>query len=113
MSAALELLSEAERRTLDRYVALLRERLGWQGVVITDDVGAAKAVSAVPVGERATRFVDAGGDIVLSAPPSTIPTMHDALTDEMADDPAFAAKVEAAATRVVDLKLRMKLATCP
>ena len=92
---------------------LLRERLGWQGVVITDDVGAAKAVSAVPVGERATRFVDAGGDIVLSAPPSTIPTMHDALTDEMADDPAFAAKVEAAATRVVDLKLRMKLATCP
>jgi beta-N-acetylhexosaminidase len=92
---------------------LLRGRLGWQGVVITDDVGAAKAVSAVPVGERATRFVDAGGDIVLSAPPSTIPTMHDALTTRMADDPAFAAKVEAAVTRVVDLKIRMKLATCP
>ena len=91
---------------------LLRGRLGWKGVVITDDVGAAKAVSAVPVGQRATRFVDAGGDIVLSAPPSTIPTMHDALTAKMADDPAFAAKVKAAATRVVDLKIRMKLATC-
>ena len=31
---------------------LLRGRLGWKGVVITDDVGAAKAVSAVPVGQR-------------------------------------------------------------
>ena len=92
---------------------LLRGRLGWKGVVITDDVGAAKAVSAVPVGQRATRFVDAGGDIVLSAPPSTIPTMHDALTAKMADDPAFAAKVKAAATRVVDLKLKVRLASCP
>jgi beta-N-acetylhexosaminidase len=92
---------------------LLRGRLGWAGVVITDDVGAAKAVAAVPVGERATRFVDAGGDIVLSAPPSTIPTMHDALTTRMAGDPAFAAKVEAAVTRVVELKIRRKLATCP
>ena len=92
---------------------LLRGRLGWKGVVITDDVGAARAVSAVPVGARATRFIDAGGDIVLSAPPWTIPTMHDALTTKMAADPAFAAKVKAAATRVVDLKIRMHLATCP
>jgi beta-N-acetylhexosaminidase len=92
---------------------LLRGRLGYSGVVITDDVGAAKAVAAVPVGARATRFVDAGGDIVLSAPPSTIPTMHDALTRKMKAEPAFAAKVKAAATRVVDLKLRMGLATCP
>jgi beta-N-acetylhexosaminidase len=92
---------------------LLRGRLGWKGVVITDDVGAAKAVSAVPVGARATRFIRAGGDIVLSAPPSTIPTMHDALTTTMAADPTFAATVKAAATRVVDLKLRMGLATCP
>jgi beta-N-acetylhexosaminidase len=92
---------------------LLRGRLGWKGVVITDDVGAAMAVSAVPVGSRATRFLDAGGDIVLSAPPWTIPLMHDALTARMAADPAFAAKVKAAATRVVDLKIRMHLATCP
>src|SRR6478735_10450439 len=92
---------------------LLRGRLGYRGVVITDDVGAAKAVGAIPVGARATRFIDAGGDIVLSAPPSTIPTMHDAITSTMASDPAFAAKVKAAATRVVDLKLRLNLATCP
>ncbi len=91
---------------------LLRGRLGYDGVVITDDVGAAKAVAAVPAGERATRFVAAGGDIVLTARPSTVGAMHRALKAAMAADPGFAAKVQAAATRVVDLKIRMGLARC-
>ncbi|GAA5022339.1 glycoside hydrolase family 3 N-terminal domain-containing protein [Terrabacter aeriphilus] len=91
---------------------LLRDRLSYDGVVITDDVGAAKAVADVPVGQRATRFIAAGGDITLTARPSTVPTMHEAITEKMAADPAFAAKVEAATTRVVDLKLRMGLARC-
>ena len=92
--------------------ALLRGRLGYDGVVITDDVGAAKAVAAVPAGERATRFVAAGGDIVLTARPSTVGDMHRALKAAIAADPGFAAKVQAAATRVVDLKIRMGLARC-
>lgn len=91
---------------------LLRGRLGYDGVVITDDVGAARALAAVPVGQRATRFVEAGGDIVLSATPSSIPVMAQALTDAMQADPAFAAKVEAATTRVVALKVKLGLATC-
>jgi beta-N-acetylhexosaminidase len=91
---------------------LLRGRLGYDGVVITDDVGAAKAVAAVPTGERATRFVAAGGDIVLTARPSTVGAMHRALKAAIAADPGFAAKVQAAATRVVDLKVRMGLARC-
>jgi len=37
----------------------LRGTLGYGGVVISDDVGAAKAVAAIPTGERAVRFVDA------------------------------------------------------
>ncbi len=92
---------------------LLRGRLGYDGVVITDDVGAARAVASVPVAERAQRFVEAGGDIVLTARPSDIPTMSRALTARMADDPAFATLVDTAVTRVVDLKVRMDLATCP
>jgi beta-N-acetylhexosaminidase len=52
---------------------LLRDRLSYDGVVITDDVGAARAVADVPVGERATRFIEAGGDITLTARPSTVP----------------------------------------
>ena len=70
---------------------LLRGRMGYDGVVITDDVGAAKAVAAIPVGQRATKFVDAGGDIVLTARPDTVPTMHRALASRMAADQSFAA----------------------
>ena len=91
---------------------LLRDRLSYDGVVITDDVGAARAVAAVPVGERATRFIQAGGDITLTARPSTVPAMHDAITRKMKQDPVFAKEVQTAATRVVDLKLRMGLAHC-
>lgn len=92
---------------------LLRERLRYDGVVITDDVGAAKAVAAVPAAERATRFIAAGGDIVLTARPSTIAPMHQAITARMGSDAAFAEQVEAAVTRVVELKVGMGLARCP
>jgi beta-N-acetylhexosaminidase len=91
---------------------LLRQDLGYDGVVITDDVGAAKAVSATPVGQRATRFVDAGGDIVLTARPATVPTMHDALVSRMSSSAPFAAKVEVSAERVITLKVKRGLATC-
>ena len=86
--------------------------MGYDGVVITDDVGAAKAVAATPVGQRATRFVDAGGDIVLTARPDTVPTMHRALTRQMDGDADFAAKVAAAVTRVMALKVKLGLASC-
>ncbi|HET9631732.1 MAG TPA: glycoside hydrolase family 3 N-terminal domain-containing protein [Terrabacter sp.] len=92
---------------------LLRDRLSYDGVVITDDVGAARSVAAVPVGERATRFIEAGGDITLTARPSTVAAMHDAITTKAKSSPAFAKQVQAATTRVVDLKHRRGLATCP
>lgn len=91
---------------------LLRDQLGYRGVVITDDVGAAKSVAAVPVGARATRFIAAGGDIVLTAKPSTAPTMLDAILARMKADPGFAAQVKAAVTRVVALKVERGLARC-
>lgn len=91
---------------------VLRERLGFRGVVITDDVGAAKAVAAVPVGDRAAQFISAGGDIVLTALPSTVPAMAGAVVARAAADPAFASQVDAAVRRVLDLKVRHGLATC-
>src|SRR5699024_8345518 len=44
---------------------LLRGELGFTGLVLSDDVGAAEAVASVPVPERATRLLAAGGDVVL------------------------------------------------
>ena len=91
---------------------LLRERLGYDRVVISDDLGGAVAVASVPPGERATRFVAAGGDIVLTGLPQTAAPMAGALRDKATAEPAFAAQVDAAATRVLELKVRRGLAGC-
>lgn len=91
---------------------LLRDRLGYAGVVITDDVGAAAALAAVPIGGRATGFIAAGGDIVLTARPSDIPVMSKAVLAQAAADPAFADQVDAAVLRVLTLKTARGLTTC-
>jgi beta-N-acetylhexosaminidase len=91
---------------------LLREQLGFDGVVVTDDVGAAEAVQAVPVGQRATRFIAAGGDIVLTADAGQASAMLKAIAVRRAASPAFATQVDAAAARVLDLKHRLGLADC-
>ena len=91
---------------------LLRGRLGFDGVVITDDVGAAKAVAAVTVGQRATRFLAAGGDIVLTANAGQAGAMLKAIAAKRAASKAFAAQVDAAAARVLDLKADLRLVGC-
>ncbi|TPG19789.1 glycoside hydrolase family 3 protein [Pedococcus bigeumensis] len=91
---------------------LLRESMGFDGVVITDDVGAAKAVAPVSVGQRATRFIAAGGDIVLTAKASQAAAMLKAIAAKRATSPAFAAQVDAAAARVLDLKADLGLVKC-
>jgi len=91
---------------------LLRDTLGYGGVVISDDLGAAKSVAAIPAGERAVRFVAAGGDIILTATSSTAPAMATALTARAAKDSAFAQKLDASVRRVIALKVTMGLASC-
>ncbi|GAB3237611.1 glycoside hydrolase family 3 protein [Kineosporia babensis] len=91
---------------------LLRGQLGWQGVVMTDDVGAAKAVADVKPGQRAVRFVDAGGDLVLTVEPGLAREMMRALATKGANDADFGDKIEAAATRVLTLKQTAGLLTC-
>jgi len=91
---------------------LLRGQLGFQGVVMTDDVGAATAVADVDPGQRATRFVAAGGDLVLTVDSSMAGTMMTALAKKARTSKAFAAKVEAALTRVLTLKQSAGLLTC-
>ena len=91
---------------------LLRDDLGYDGVVITDDVGAAKAVQGVPVGDRATRFIAAGGDIVLTADADQAATMLKAIARKRAASATFATQVDTAAARVLDLKADSGLLTC-
>ena len=87
---------------------LLRGDLGFEGVIITDDVSAARQVLAWSPAERAVKAIDAGGDMVLaSADPSVIPEMVTAVLDRARTDPGFAAKVHAAVIRVLAAKERL------
>jgi beta-N-acetylhexosaminidase len=83
---------------------LLRTSLGFRGVVMSDDLGNAKAVAAWSAGDRAVRFIDAGGDEVLTVNASTIPAMVTAVRARAATDSAFRAKVAASVMRVLTAK---------
>ncbi len=84
--------------------SLLRGRLGFHGVVISDDLGNAAQVAAWSPGTRAVDFLQAGGDMVLTVNPSLIPAMVGAVSSRAAGDPAFRAKVDAAALLVLRTK---------
>lgn len=84
---------------------ILRKRVGFDGVVITDDVSAAAQVAAWSPADRAILAVSAGVDIVLvSADATVFPEMYQAVLAKASSDPAFAETVDAAATRVVEAK---------
>ena len=84
---------------------MLRREMGFSGVVITDDVSAAAQVQDVSAGDRAVRAIRAGCDLVLaSADPTVAADMVKALISTARSDPAFAARVDESATRVLNLK---------
>ena len=93
-------------------LALLRDQLGFAGVVVTDDLGRAVALADVPVGQRAVDAVAAGVDVVLTVVTADAGPMAQALTARATADPAFAARVRESTGRVLALKERFGLLTC-
>lgn len=83
-------------------VRILREELDFDGVIMTDDVSAAAAVTDVAPGDRAVRAIEAGVDLVLaSADPSVVPAMSQALVTRAQEDPDFAESLQEAARTVL------------
>jgi len=89
-------------------VNVLRDRVGFDGVITVDDLSAARQVQPWSPADRATLAVDAGVDLLLvSADPSVYPEMHQAVLARAESDPAFAVKVDAAARRIMEQKASM------
>lgn len=88
---------------------LLRGDLGWDGLVVSDDIGIAEAVQDVPVADRAVRLLAAGGDAVLTANPSLTGELVDAIRDWAEQDPAQAERVRESAARMLAVKERRGL----
>ncbi|TFV45437.1 glycoside hydrolase family 3 N-terminal domain-containing protein [Blastococcus sp. TF02A_35] len=95
-SAVYPRLDPANQAAFSRPVVtgLLREGLGFDGVVISDDLANADAVEGVPPGERAVRFLEAGGTLVLTVDAEPVAEMIDAVAARADEDPAFAALVD-------------------
>lgn len=88
---------------------VLRGDLGFGGVVISDDLGRARQVQRWSAGSRATQFVAAGGDLVLTVDPRQAAPMVDALLARARSSATFRAQVRASALRVLRAKQSLGL----
>ncbi|MEU7061723.1 glycoside hydrolase family 3 N-terminal domain-containing protein [Streptomyces sp. NPDC046197] len=91
---------------------LLRTQLGFNGVVISDDLGQAVAVRSFTSAQRAVNFLTAGGNMILTVQPSTVPAMAQAIQTRMQQDASFRAKVNDSVHRILTAKVNAGLLSC-
>jgi beta-N-acetylhexosaminidase len=91
---------------------LLRESLAFNGVVVSDDLGATAAVAAIAPADRAINFLAAGGDLIISKTIAPALAMAAAIRARVSTDAAFRSRVDDAAVRVLRVKAARGLVTC-
>jgi beta-N-acetylhexosaminidase len=91
---------------------LLRKKLKFTGLVMSDDLGAADAASIVAPGERAVRFLAAGGDMVLTIRGSDAAPMTASVLAKAENDKSFRARVSDAAHHVLEAKKTAGVLKC-
>lgn len=91
---------------------LLRQKLHFKGVVVSDDLGAAAAVAGMSSASRALDFLTAGGDLITSQSLPAAITMDKAVLARAASDASFRATVNSAVLRVLEAKQAAHLMTC-
>ncbi|MEM8708948.1 MAG: glycoside hydrolase family 3 N-terminal domain-containing protein, partial [Actinomycetota bacterium] len=83
----------------------LRNDLGYDGVIVTDDMHVMRGVgSELTPGQRAVAAIRAGADLALFVGAIDAADIVQALVDEASIDAAFAARLEESAERVLRLK---------
>jgi beta-N-acetylhexosaminidase len=89
-----------------RYVLhrLLRERLGFRGVVVTDSIEAKAVTDRSGPARAAVRSVRAGADLVLTTGAGSHLRVLRALVAEARRSPAFRARIAESAARILALK---------
>ena len=110
----LVMLSHAAYPALDRariasqsrpiVTGLLRQRLGYEGVVVTDSLEAAAVVARSGVAQAAERSIRAGADLILMTGSASWNLVYPHLLAEARRDPGFRKRIREAAARVLALK---------
>ncbi|MGI8845567.1 MAG: glycoside hydrolase family 3 N-terminal domain-containing protein, partial [Thermoleophilaceae bacterium] len=88
---------------------LLRKRLGYRGVVVTDSLEAQAVLDRSDVATAAQRSIEGGSDLILMTGSGSFNQVQPKLLARARRDAAFRAKVTRAADRVLALKRRLGL----
>ena len=91
---------------------MLRQSMGFGGVIISDDLGDTAAVASIPPASRAIDFLSAGGDMIISKTSAPADAMVKAIRSKSAQDPAFRQRVDDAALRILRAKEAFGLLPC-
>ncbi len=84
---------------------ILRKRLGYRNLIVSDDLEMGGVLAAAPVGEAAVEHIRAGGDLLLICHREEyVRQAHEALVRTVERDPKFAKRVEEATRRVLAFK---------
>ena len=84
---------------------ILRKRIGYKNLIVSDDLEMGGVLSAVPVGRAAVEFVRAGGDLCLVCHREDyVLQAHEALVKTTERDKKLARRVEESARRVAAFK---------
>ena len=83
----------------------LQKELGFDGVVITDDIEVGAAVAGMSIEDYAVRTINAGSDMVIICKhPKHIKAVHDALTQAVADGTISEARLDESVRRIMLMK---------
>jgi beta-N-acetylhexosaminidase len=92
---------------------ILRQQMHFNGVIVSDDLGAATAVAGLSPGVRGIDFLAAGGDLITSQSLPAAVTMDSTILARLSADSAFRALVNSAVMRILTAKQAYGLLTCP
>ena len=90
---------------------ILEDDLGFRGIVMSDSLSA-EAVSSIPVGTRAVRFLDEGGDMIVVRPVDMAVTMAKAVAAHAKADAWFRDRIDNAVLHVLRAKEAAGLLPC-
>jgi beta-N-acetylhexosaminidase len=84
---------------------ILRKRIGYRGLIVSDDLEMGGVLSAAPIGQAAVEFIRAGGDLCLVCHREDYVTQaHEALVKAAENDSNFSRRVAESSRRVLAFK---------
>jgi beta-N-acetylhexosaminidase len=91
---------------------MLRKQMQFRGVIVSDDLGQAAAVTDLTPAARAIAFLAAGGDMITSESLPVAEAMDTAVIGRVGSDPGFRSEVNSAVMRILTAKQAYGLLPC-